>query len=380
MNGGPAKLGALDVPGPERDEALGAPSPAHVAAVVPLGFFGVLKAIRQSRTLTSTERFVLLLIAGNVDQRTGLAAIGVPHLAEDSGFAERTIERTLVSLLEPRAGFEPAAWLWKADELSEYGTNLYRVTPIAEDARPKRQRKARPPTQCRGSTPDPRHSVGGHSVIHDHGSPPPPIVDRGPPRSTIGHSASSSAGSSPRTERGESPPPVVGGDSVKGRILTLLSESDELRRIACPEVVKAIADEGRSLATIAAALAALARDAASAAGVGDPMSPAVLAKKARTYVRDQRDPAGASTSTPRAPEAPELPHVPGCLDDAHERLAEVLAAVSGIGSGPLGADPIPRSQERTIVIETTGEDVTEAPCSAPGTKAAAWKPPQTRRK
>lgn len=349
-NGGPAKLGALDAPATERGDAQGAPSSGHVAPVVALGFFGVMKAIRKSRSLTSTERLVLLLIAGNVDTRTGTAAIGVPHLAEDSGYTERTIERTIVALLAPREDFGGAAWLWKAAELSEWNTNVYRVTPIAADVRPPRERKPRPPTQCRGTSGDPRHSVGGEQVPPDPGSSPPPIQDRAPPRSSIGHSPSSSPGSSADPEREESPHPSDRGVSENEEIMRLLCALPELQQIARPEVAKTIADERRPLAIVGAALAELAADARTGAAVGQAFGARELAKKARTYVRDCRAPAAPSGAAAMPADDPAEPVEPPRL---REHLGELLVLGASVGAEP----------------------------PKPTTKAPdAWKPPVTRKR
>lgn len=324
MTGRLAKLGAQDAPATEPGDLPVAPG--HVAAVVPLGFFGVTKAIRASRTLTSTERHVLHLIALCIDHSTGTAAVGVPRLAEDSDYTERTIERTIAVLLAPRAGFEPSAWLWKAPGLSEWGTNLYRITPIAGDVRPPRKRGKGTPTHGRGTSDHPRHSVGGSGVTPDPGSVAPPIEDRDPPRSSIGHSLSSSAGSSADHER-ESAPPLDLVTGEEAEIVRLLHAHPELRRIARAEVARSIAEEGRSMAVVTTALDELARDARTAAAVGDPIGAATLAKKARTYVQSGREKGGSEGATSAAEKENLEPVEPARLKEDAAKLRALMQAV-----------------------------------------------------
>lgn len=119
------------------------PTPAPLAAI---GFFGVVRAVRSSARLTSTERLVLLTIASHADNRTGEAFPGMPRLAAECGFTVRTIERTVAAL-------DAAGWLARDSAASPWGTNVYRVTPRPDDVRPPSPRHPRSTPDTRSGTP-----------------------------------------------------------------------------------------------------------------------------------------------------------------------------------------------------------------------------------
>ena len=98
------------------------------APVTAIGYFAIVRAVRASARLTSTERLVLLTIAGHLDNATATAAVGIPRLAAETAFTTRTIERTVAALVA-------AGWLTRASAASRWGTNVYQVTPVAEDVR-----------------------------------------------------------------------------------------------------------------------------------------------------------------------------------------------------------------------------------------------------
>ena len=67
------------------------PAPPRPAPLAAVGYFAIVRAIRASARLTSTDRLVLLTIASHVDNRSGVAWPSIPTLAAECGLTTRTI-------------------------------------------------------------------------------------------------------------------------------------------------------------------------------------------------------------------------------------------------------------------------------------------------
>ena len=340
------------------------------APVTAIGYFAIVRAVRASARLTSTERLVLLTIAGHLDNATATAAVGIPRLAAETAFTTRTIERTVAALVA-------AGWLTRASAASRWGTNVYQVTPVAEDVR------AAGPRRLHGrGTPDtgsghPRHRIGAppdtgspvllsilnveppvcsasatppagestHTIFEVYQVPEkaseapvvapatstaPVVVDVAPAPKKASEAPTSTAATLPDAEVVVDVAPAPKKASEAPPVVALLAAHPELRPIARASVAALLVAEGRPLPVVRRALAELAEATRDAAAVEDPWSAATLARKARAYVRRAyAEPSDTSTSTrPVSPEPP--PEPPPQL---HAVAANLRAAVAGIGGG-----------------------------------------------
>lgn len=90
----------------------------------------ILEAISASALLTATEAAVLRQIEEHMDNRTREAFPGIDLLAWELKLDARTVERALASAKAKK-------WLKWRPRASVYRTNVYQITPVAGDARPK---------------------------------------------------------------------------------------------------------------------------------------------------------------------------------------------------------------------------------------------------
>lgn len=288
------------------------------------GFFRVLRAVRESK-LTPTERLVLLVVASHADNTTGEAWPGIARIATETGFTTRTVERTIVSLAK-------AGWLSWRSAASKWSTNVYVVSPLVT---------------ARAATGTP-----------DTGSGEPPIADRPTPdtrsgnlRSSIHPTPECTEPSSAKTEqpaaRVEKASNGHTHDSLDVRakmaaaLLAELGRHETLRPIATSKMAVRLADvtrsEGRTELAAKKALSDLAEHAGDAAAAGAPWSAAVLACRARSYVRHAREsgpttrPATSPQRPPRGPQEPSAPLPP--LSVGLSGLRGVLASLSSVPSG-----------------------------------------------
>lgn len=111
-------------------------TPPSSPPVTTAHYFAVTRAIRASARLTSTQRLVLLVIAGHLSNETGIAWPSIATIAAESGLrSRRTVEYTIAALVA-------AGWLVRDSAAGPWGTNVYRVVPRTDDARPRRSRQA----------------------------------------------------------------------------------------------------------------------------------------------------------------------------------------------------------------------------------------------
>lgn len=324
-------------------------SPAPIAAV---GYFATMRAIRGSARLTSTERLVLLMIAGHTDNGTGEACPGIPKLAAECRLTTRTIERTIAALVA-------SGWLVRDSAASRWGTNVYRVTPVAADMRPTSPRRyGRPFDRV---TPD-RMSGDPPSRVQptpDTGSGILPLPLHDETALCVASPAEHEAPESTHTEvfevdqKHEHETPAaeladVGAvelhevdqeapAGVEQGISAALSSHPELQALARPPVVAILAAERRPLPVVRRALAELAEHARDAAAVGDPFSVATLARKARAYVRrayedGESTPPSCTSTRPTSPPTPEPPCELPRLASTAGHLRGILAA---LGTGDM---------------------------------------------
>lgn len=295
------------------------------------GFFRILRAVRES-DLTPTERLVLLVVAAHADNSTGEAWPGIPRIAAESGFTTRTVERALAALAK-------RGWLRWQTAASKLGTNVYTVTPLLPSGRDGRLAPQASAPHVGGDT-----SRGSPTPLAPQASAPPPdtrsgdhpIPDRSPPDTRSGnlpisiHStaeserptptdtsiAMSTHSSSTIDQPGDQP-----GEALARVLLEALTAAPVLRSIATPSMARRLADEarscGRSVVAAKRALHELGEHAGDAVAAGAPLPPAVLAGRARSYVRHvrehgpavpQRKPVEARrrpVASPGVPEAPE---------------------------------------------------------------------------
>lgn len=332
--------------------------PRHLSPVTPtspaptaIGYFATVRAIRSSMRLTSTERLVLLMIAGHTDNATGEACPGVPRLAAECGLTTRTIERTVAALVT-------AGWLARDSAASRWGTNVYRVTPVPGDVRPTSPRRyGRPFDRV---TPD-RGSGGPPSPVQatpdtGSGTLPLPLHDETPVYAAPAPAELHEAPESTHTEvlevdqehEHEAPAPAelaavelhaseLHEAPAEQGIAAALSSHPELQALARPPVVAILAAERRPLPVVRRALAELAEHARDAAAVGDPFSVATLARKARAYVRrayedGESTPPSCTSTRPTSPPTPEPPCELPRLASTAGHLRGILAA---LGTGDM---------------------------------------------
>lgn len=138
----------------------------------------VLAAISASALLSATEAAVLRQIEEHTDNITRDAYPGIDLLAWELKMDARTVERAIVSA-------KKKGWLRWRPRASAYGTNVYRITPVDGDTRPKpsERRGEAPASSSRGgrpelpTLPDPDRAPGSTT-------PDPvtlPILDPSPP-------------------------------------------------------------------------------------------------------------------------------------------------------------------------------------------------------
>ena len=345
------------------------PSSAPVTAI---GYFVIVKAVRASARLTSTERLVLLTIASHADNRTGEAWPSMPTLAAECGLTTRTIERTV-------AGMVAAGWLTRDTAASRWGTNVYQVTPVLGDVRAASPRRLTGRHPDRG-TPDtrsgnlsiplsidphvcaplgissptnahtrdfdevsksPREETGvklGETAEHQVGLAAAPVVT-----STVPESATVNPNNRTTNETGTAEHQV----DLAAEIVIALAEHPELARVARLPFAALLAAEGRPLSVVRRALGQLAEHTRAAAAAGEPFSASTLARKTRVYVqRAYADPSPKAAS-PAPVVTPEPPPPPPRLGEA---AAAFRTLVSGIGVG------------------------TVRPCRSPSTRAASPAP------
>ena len=315
-------------------------TPPSSPPVTTAHYFAVTRAIRASARLTSTQRLVLLVIAGHLSNETGIAWPSIATIAAESGLrSRRTVEYTIAALVA-------AGWLVRDSAAGPWGTNVYRVVPRTDDARPRRSRQA-PRGRPFAATPAPDAGPPPQSTAQ--ATPAPDAVDLRL-RDLLHESAVNAPPRGPHThpdlevdqehgEHGEHEAPaaaaelvdvepVVPEGPVEPAILDALAAHPELRALARPPVAALLAAEGRPLPVLRRALGELAEHARDAAAVGEPWSASTLIRKARAYVRRAyADPVTSSTSTP----APEPPPPPPRLDAT---VAELRAFRAALAAGP----------------------------------------------
>ena len=356
-----------------------------------IGYFAVIRAIRASARLTSTERLVLLMISGHLDNATGASCPGMPKLAAECGLTTRTIERTIAALVV-------AGWLARESAASRWGTNVYRVTPLPDDVRaagPRRLRarpfdrgapdtRSAPPPSRVQATPDTRSGTlhpsfyikdpvcsappvppdresthSGFEVDQERHErrPSSPVVELehealvapggavplpvAPPVPPVPVELEHEALVAPGGAAGTAPLPVVPPVPVElehEALVAALAAHPELRALARPPVAALLAAEGRPLPVVHRALAELAEHARAAAAVGEPWSAALLARKAPTYVR--RAWSTPDDTRPTAPSSPPEPPPPP--PRLAETAAELRSVMSTIGTGPAMRSTAPR--------------------------------------
>lgn len=317
-------------------------SPAPTA----IGYFATMRAIRGSARLTSTERLVLLMIAGHTDNATGEACPGIPKLAAECGLTTRTIERTIAALVV-------SGWLARDSAASRWGTNLYTIRPVPNDVRPTSPRRygrpfdrvppdtGSPPSPSRVQVPPDTGSCTLPLPLHDEtpvcAAPAP--AEQEAPESTHTEvlevdqeqeaEEQEAAVELHASEGHETPAPAEQQEApAEQGIAAALSSHPELQALARPPVVAILAAERRPLPVVRRALAELAEHARDAAAVGESFSVATLTRKARAYVRlAYAEPSDTSTR-PTSPEPP--PEPPPQL---HAVAANLRAAVASIGGG-----------------------------------------------
>ena len=326
-----------------------APTASPVHTLASIHYFAPLRAIRGSARLTSTQRLVLLVILSHVDNTTGEAAVGIPRLAEECDLTTRTIERTVAALVA-------AGWLARESAASWWGTNVYRVTPRPDDARPPRSPRS------------PRFGRPFDRVTPDRGPGDPPSRVQAPPDAGSGtllpvlHNPAVCSFPAPSThtevqehdqehelheheaDLATVVPPVppvpatvvppvpatVHEHDQEHELHEALAVHSELRALARRPVVALLAAERRPLPVVRRALAELAEHARLAVAAGEPFSAATLARKARAYVRCAYATAGepsSCTSTTSRPAAEEPPPAAPCLASTVANLRGVLAAL-----------------------------------------------------
>jgi len=135
--------------------------------------FEVVRAIRGSKMLTQTEKHLLHVIESYADNATGEACPGTQRLAADMAVTPRTVERLV------RRG-RGVHWLACESGASKYGTNIYRVTPVAGDVRPERATpdigsgvEERTTRHTIGPTPDTGSDKLPSDLLPGHALPPP---------------------------------------------------------------------------------------------------------------------------------------------------------------------------------------------------------------
>lgn len=321
--------------------------PRHLSPVLPstrptspaptaIGYFATMRAIRSSARLTSTERLVLLMIAGHTDNATGEACPGIPKLAAECRLTTRTIERTIAALVA-------AGWLVRDSAASRWGTNVYRVTPVAGDVRPTSPRRygrpfdrvppdtGSPPPPSRVQVPPDRESCTLPLPLHDEtpvcAAPAPAeqhteVLEVDQEQEAEEQEAAVELHAS---EGHETPAPAEHEAPAEQGIAAALSSHPELQALARPPVVAILAAERRPLPVVRRALAELAEHARDAAAVGEPWSVAKLARKARAYVRRAYE-TGESTPPSTRPTSPPTPEPPCELP----RLASTAGHLRGI--------------------------------------------------
>lgn len=304
------------------------------------GFFRILRAVRES-DLTPTERLVLLVVASHADNTTGEAWPGIPRIAVESGFTTRTVERALASLAK-------RGWLRWQTAASKLGTNVYTVTPLLpagsqartatnpgdrvvhlREGRDPSQRCAAPlAPQASAADPDAR---SGDRPIPDRSNP-----DRGSGNLPISiHSTESEQTPTPAdTTSTHSSSSTIdrSGEGLARVLLEVLSAQPVLRSIATPSMARRLADEarscGRSEVAAKRALHELGEHAGDALAAGAPLPPAVLAGRARSYVRHVRE-HGPAVPQNRPVAARRRPVVCPVVPEAPEARLTALRSVLG---------------------------------------------------
>lgn len=268
----------------------------HLSAIgSAAGFFSTVRAIREAARLTSTQRLVLFLIASHADNATGEASVGMPRLAAESGLTTRTIERTIAALVG-------AGWLTRASAASQWGTNLYRVTPRSDDARPspRRAQYGRPfapapapdtrsggPPSREQKTPDTRSGILRSQTPLRAAAAEPVAAETLAAGEPAEHTQEILEVRAPAE-------PVAEHEAPVAETLAALAAHPELAPIARRPVAALVAAEKRPSHIVRRALGELAAAVAIAGAAGERWSAATLARKARAYVRLAWDEPNAS--------------------------------------------------------------------------------------